>query len=80
MMNEFFTMGGYGGYVWPSYAISAVVLIGIVIQSFRQLKGAEKELELLRQADTNANAGDGGQGAPSETNTTPTLESKPHEA
>lgn len=25
--HEFFTMGGYAVYVWPAYAIAAVVLI-----------------------------------------------------
>jgi heme exporter protein D len=29
-MKEFFAMGGYAFYVWSSYAISAVVLIGTV--------------------------------------------------
>ena len=31
-IEEFFHMGGYAMYVWPSYAICAVVLIGNVIQ------------------------------------------------
>lgn len=25
-MNEFFSMGGYAGYVWPAYAVFFVVL------------------------------------------------------
>jgi heme exporter protein D len=26
-VNEFFQMGGYALYVWPSYALAAIVLI-----------------------------------------------------
>ena len=35
-LNEFFHMGGYGFYVWSSYAISLVVLLINVIQPARQ--------------------------------------------
>jgi heme exporter protein D len=35
-MSEFFAMGGYGAYVWPSYAISVAVLAAIVAVSVRQ--------------------------------------------
>lgn len=27
-MHEFFTMGGYGGYVWSAFGLTAVVLAG----------------------------------------------------
>ncbi len=34
-MNEFFAMGGYGAYVWSTYGISAIVLVGNVLLSRR---------------------------------------------
>ena len=31
-ITEFFHMGGYARYVWPSYAITLVVLVANVVQ------------------------------------------------
>ncbi len=42
---NFFSMGGYGIYIWPSYAV-ALILIGILtITSLKQLKTIEKKLD-----------------------------------
>jgi heme exporter protein D len=30
-MKEFFAMGGYGFYVWTSYAICTVVMVAVVV-------------------------------------------------
>ena len=30
-MAEFFAMGGYAWYVWPSYGIAAAVLVGLLV-------------------------------------------------
>lgn len=30
-MEEFFAMGGYAAYVWPSYALAALLLVANVI-------------------------------------------------
>ncbi|NQV48482.1 MAG: heme exporter protein CcmD [Rhodospirillaceae bacterium] len=46
-MNEFFSMGGYAGYVWPSYLISAAVMVGLLIASLRGQKAAIAELKSL---------------------------------
>lgn len=27
-LSEFFAMGGYGAYVWPSYVVTLLVLVG----------------------------------------------------
>jgi len=35
-LNEFFHMGGYGPYVWSSYAIALVVLLANIILPARQ--------------------------------------------
>lgn len=30
-MADFISMGGYGAFVWPAYAVSAVVLVGLAV-------------------------------------------------
>jgi len=45
---EFFTMGGYAVYVWPSYAVTAVVLIGMLVSSLRLLKTTEDTFNTLK--------------------------------
>ena len=37
-LREFFAMGGYAFYVWSSYAITGVLLIGIVVWTAKQYK------------------------------------------
>jgi heme exporter protein D len=34
--SEFFAMGGYAAYVWPSYALTAVVLVANIVLPLRQ--------------------------------------------
>lgn len=48
-MNEFLIMGGYAGYVWPAYAISAAVLIGLAAQIW--LRGRALATRLKSEAD-----------------------------
>jgi heme exporter protein D len=49
-LSAFIDMGGYGAFVWPSYGLSALVLIAVVWQSRARLKRSDAELEKLRQA------------------------------
>jgi len=42
--QAFWTMGGYGAYVWPSFALSAAVLIALWASSRRALRQAERAL------------------------------------
>jgi heme exporter protein D len=37
-MNEFFAMGGYAEYVWPSYALALIVLVANIIAPMQQRK------------------------------------------
>ena len=60
-LSAFIDMGGYGAFVWPSYGLSALVLIAVVWQSRARLKRSDAELEKLRQA---ADAQDAPQDAP----------------
>ena len=46
-IQDFLAMGGYAGFVWPAYALAAVVLVGLLAVSLRQLRRAEAELATL---------------------------------
>jgi len=46
-LNEFLDMGGYGVFVWPSYGVSAVILISLIVLSLRHLRKVERELKPL---------------------------------
>ena len=37
-MSEFFSMGGYGFYVWGSYLIALVVMVGEVVSVLKRRK------------------------------------------
>jgi heme exporter protein D len=47
-VTEFLAMGGYGVYVWPAYAVAAVVMVGLVVASVRQLRRTKAQLAELR--------------------------------
>jgi len=49
-MQEFLSMGGYGAYVWPSYGLTAIVLVALLVSSIRSLKSTEAEFERLKAA------------------------------
>jgi len=46
-IQNFFAMGGYAAFVWPAYALAAIVLAGLLAVSLRQLRRAEAELAAL---------------------------------
>lgn len=41
-------MGGYAAYVWPSYGVAAIILIGLLISSWTAARSREAEVERLR--------------------------------
>jgi heme exporter protein D len=43
-MNEFLAMGGYASYVWPSFGISLLVLVGAAAWTFARLARARRRL------------------------------------
>lgn len=51
-MNEFFAMGGYGHFVWPSYALALVILIAHVVVPLRYRRQliADIQRRLRREA------------------------------
>ena len=46
-MAEFFAMGGYAAYVWPAYGLAALVMVGILVASIRELRSREATLKAL---------------------------------
>lgn len=48
-VTSFLTMGGYGGFVWPSYALTVVVMAALAIASIRAARAREAELEQLQK-------------------------------
>lgn len=58
-MLDFLSMGGYAAYVWPALALTAVVLIGLLVASLRTLRARERQLALLEDGKArNARNGD----------------------
>ncbi|MBI5164609.1 MAG: heme exporter protein CcmD [Magnetospirillum sp.] len=49
-LSAFFAMGGYAGYIWPAYGLALVVMVAVLVLSFRDARARETELDLLQQA------------------------------
>jgi heme exporter protein D len=43
-MSEYFAMGGYAAFIWPSYGVAAVLLVVLFLLSARRLQAAERAL------------------------------------
>lgn len=59
-MEHFIDMGGYGVYVWPAYALTALVLLSLLASSLYGLRRRRRMLEHLRQAYAGPDQGQGG--------------------
>ena len=44
-------MGGYASFVWPSFGVTALVMVGLLIASLRMLRANEATLEKLKSRD-----------------------------
>ncbi|MCW9033327.1 MAG: heme exporter protein CcmD [Rhodospirillales bacterium] len=49
-ISEYINMGGHGGYIWPAYGATLLVMVALLVTSIRGLKADENTLKLL-QAD-----------------------------
>ncbi|MFC3676280.1 heme exporter protein CcmD [Ferrovibrio xuzhouensis] len=50
-LGNFLTMGGYAGFVWPAFAVTLVILLGLGLQSRARMKTAERDhAEARREA------------------------------
>jgi heme exporter protein D len=50
-MSEYFAMGGYAAFVWPSYGVAAILLVVLFLLSARRLQGAERALPKSPEGD-----------------------------
>jgi heme exporter protein D len=53
-MSEFFAMGGYAAFIWPSYGVAALLLVVLFILSARRLQNAERAIDVKDAADEDA--------------------------
>ena len=44
-MSEYFAMGGYAAFIWPSYALGVVLLAVVFVLASRRLEAATRALE-----------------------------------
>ncbi|MDA9008996.1 heme exporter protein CcmD [Alphaproteobacteria bacterium] len=47
--TSFWSMGGYGQFVWPSYIIIALAMIVLVAVSLIKLKSLQRKFKILRK-------------------------------
>jgi len=47
-VQTFLEMGGYGFFVWPAFALTAVVLIGMLVTTLRRLRAVQGDLDRLQ--------------------------------
>lgn len=57
-LANFVGMGGYAVYVWPAFAVSALVLGGLLLASLRALRAREHTLTALRRETAAERRGD----------------------
>jgi heme exporter protein D len=41
-------MGGYAAFVWPAYAVAALVMLGLLVVSLRRLRRTQAALDAAR--------------------------------
>jgi heme exporter protein D len=46
---QYLAMGGYAAFVWPAYAVAAIVLGGLAVQSLRAYRRNMRQLDMLQQ-------------------------------
>ena len=49
IMEQFFDMGGYGAFVWPSYFLVIIALLVLGAASYRAKKKFERDLEKIEK-------------------------------
>ncbi len=56
-MSEFLSMGGHGVFIWSAYGVAAVVLVGLLVVSLRDMRRSEALVKSLR-AERKAHQGE----------------------
>jgi heme exporter protein D len=52
--HDYFAMGGYAAFVWPSYGVAALLLAVLFLLSVRRLNAAERALPEPSKGDKEA--------------------------
>jgi heme exporter protein D len=47
-LSSFLEMGGYGGFVWPAFGLTAAILLALLADSLRRLKSGQRALARLQ--------------------------------
>ena len=56
-MGNFLNMGGYAAFVWPSFAVTTLVMVGLLVVTVRAFHRAEAERTRLEDNTTEKNPG-----------------------
>ena len=48
-IESWFAMGGYAGFVWPAYGVTAIVLGGLALVSWRRYRRSGDTLARLQK-------------------------------
>ena len=49
-ISEFFGMGGYAGFVWATYGSAALIMVGLLVMSMKELRARQDEVAALEAA------------------------------
>ena len=50
-VSDFLAMGGYARFVWPAYAVAAIVLIGLLVWSLAAYRRTGRQLKRLQRGE-----------------------------
>ncbi len=50
-IRDFIALNGYGAYVWPAFAVAALVLAWMTIDTLRRLRASERLLDDMQKDD-----------------------------
>ena len=51
-------MGGHAAFIWPSFAVAAVVMVVLLIASLRGLRARQSDLKALQEAQRDGVTGE----------------------
>jgi heme exporter protein D len=57
-LSSFLNMGGHAGFVWPSFGITVLVLVVLLVASLRSLNARESTLAELQGGTTEPGRGE----------------------
>jgi len=52
-LTEYFAMGGDGHFIWSAYAVTSVILIGLLAMSVSGYRARRSELSALQRIEKN---------------------------